>query len=149
LTVAAAVGPFTFFWGIMPWGIVGQPPEPGGVYNDMSNLKFITANTTALPYILVNQTNMKNWKDQPRVGIGNVYELRWYIHWASSAKSCDSNLLSVYGSLQFNILPDIFVHDPQISLDNLAGQCPQLGSVFEIDFIAANSSCSVIVTNGD
>lgn len=145
LTAAAAVGPFTFGWDIMPYGNVGEnDQEPGGVTNDRASIYFTSANATSEPFILVNQTNVHKWQYGPFYPYGSVYALQWSIEWDAGTKSCDSNPLGTLGWLFFNIN----INEPEPSLTNLTGTCPQIGAVYEINTTSANSSCSAVVTNG-
>lgn len=143
LTAAAALGPFSFGWDIMPYGRVGEDQEPGGVTNDFWSTSFTTANATAEPYILVNQTNVQKWEFGPWFPNGSVYALQWAISWDNPTKVCDSNPLGVFGTLFFNINLD----SPEPDLGNLTGQCPQLGGAYEIDTSAKNSSCSAVASD--
>ena len=143
LTAAAALGPFTFTWDIMPYGKVGENQEPGGVLNDVWSTTFTTANTTTEPYILVNQTNVQKWQFGPYYPHGSVYVLQWNIVWDVPIEPCNSDPLGVFGTLFFNIN----INSPEPDLGNLIGQCPQLGSAYEINTTAKNSSCSAVVNN--
>lgn len=143
LTAAAAIGPFTFEWDIMPYGNVGELQEPGGVLNDYASVYFTTANVTTEPYILVSQTDVQKWQFGPFYPYGSVYALQWNIQWDVDPGPCDSAQLGMLGTLFFNIN----INDPEPSLGNLTGQCPQLGAVYEINTAAKNSSCSAVVTN--
>ena len=144
LTAAAALGPFSFGWDIMPYGNVGGNQEPCGLVNDYWSTTFTTANTTAEPYILVNQTNVQKWQFGPDYPLGSVYALQWAFTWDSPIKVCDSSPLGVLGSLFFNIN----LNSPEPDLGNLIGQCPQLGGAYEINTtVAKNSSCSAVVSN--
>lgn len=143
LTAAAAIGPFTFEWDIMPHGNVGELQEPGGVTNDYASVYFTTANATTEPYILVNQTDVQKWQFGPFFPYGSVYALQWNIQWDVDTGPCDSARLGLLGTLFFNIN----LNDPEPSLTNVTGQCPQLGAVYEINTAAKNSSCSAVVTN--
>lgn len=143
LTAAAALGPFTFTWDIMPYGNVGEEQEPGGVTNDYWSVDFTPDSVTTEPYILVNQTDVQKWEFGPYYPNGSVYALQWAVMWNSSTKLCDSDPLGVFGTLFFNINID----SPEPDLGNLTGQCAQLGAVYEIDTAATNSSCSAVVTN--
>jgi len=143
LTAAAALGPFTFGWDIMPYGNVGENQEPGGVTNDFWTTTFTTANTTTTPYILVNQTNVQKWQFGPYYPLGSVYALQWFISWNVPIQPCDSDPLGVFGTLFFNIN----INSPEPDLGDLIGQCPQLGGAYEINTTAKNSSCSAVVSN--
>lgn len=145
LTAAAAIGPFTFEWDIMPYGKVGYPEthEPGGVLNDYASIYFTTANASTEPYILVNQTDVQKWQFGPFYPYGSVYALQWSIQWDDDIKPCDSAPLGVFGSLFFNIN----INDPEPSLGNLTGRCPQLGAVYEINTASKNGSCSAVASN--
>lgn len=145
LTAAAAIGPFTFEWDIMPYGKVGEPQtqEPGGVLNDYASVYFTTANASTEPYILVNQTDVQKWQFGPWYPYGSVYALQWSIQWDDDIKLCDSAPLGVFGTLFFNIN----INDPEPSLTNMTGQCPQLGAVYEISTASKNSTCSAVVSN--
>ena len=143
LTAAAALGPFTFVWDIMPYGNVGEDQEPGGALNDVWSTTFTTANTTTEPYILVNQTNVQKWQFGPYYPYGSVYALQWYILWDAPIEPCDSNPQDVFGELFFNIN----INSPEPNLGNLVGQCPQLGGAYEINTTVKNSSCSVVVSD--
>jgi hypothetical protein len=143
LTAAAALGPFTFGWDIMPYGNVGENQEPGGVTNDFWITTFTTANTTTEPYILVNQTNVQKWQFGPYYPLGSVYALQWFISWNVPIKPCNSDPLGVFGTLFFNIN----FNSPEPDLEDLIGQCPQLGGAYEINTTAKNSSCSAVVSN--
>ena len=145
LTAAAVLGPFTFSWDIMPWGNVGESPEPGGVLNDIwRSTTFTTANTNTEPYILVNQTNVQKWQFGPYFPLGFVYALQWGISWDDvPIEPCDSDPLGVAGILLFNIN----LNSPEPDLGDLVGQCPQLGGAWEINTTAKNSSCSAVVSN--
>jgi hypothetical protein len=147
LSAIAALGPFTFSWDIMPYGKVGENQEPGGVLNDYWETTFTSANATTEPYILVNQTNVRNWQFGPWYPDGSVYALQWGISWSTKddpIKPCDSDPLGVFGQLFFNIN----ITRPEPDLGTLIGQCAQLGGVFEINTTAKNSSCSAVVSNG-
>ena len=143
LTAAAALGPFTFGWDIMPYGNVGENQEPGGVTNDFWITTFTTSNTTTEPYILVNQTNVQKWQFGPYYPLGSVYALQWFISWNVPIKPCNSDPLGVFGTLFFNIN----IKSPEPYLGDLVGQCPQLGGAYEINTTAKNSSCSAVVSN--
>jgi hypothetical protein len=143
LTAAAALGPFTFEWNIMPYGNVDENQEPGGVLNDYASVYFTTANATTEPYILVNQTDVQKWQFGPYYPYGSVYALQWSLAWDADIKPCDSDRLGVFGTLFFNIN----INDPEPNLANLTGQCPQLGAVYEINTTSKNSSCSAVVSN--
>jgi hypothetical protein len=143
LTAAAALGPFTFTWDIMPYGKVGENQEPGGVLNDVWSTTFTTANTTTKPYILVNQTNVQKWQFGPYYPHGSVYALQWGIVWDVPIEPCNSDPLGVLGTLFFNIN----INSPEPDLGDLIGQCPQLGGAYEINTTAKNSSCSAVVSN--
>lgn len=143
LTAAAALGPFTFGWDIMPYGNIGENQTPGGVYNDFWITTFTTANTTTEPYILVNQTNVQRWPYGPYYPLGSVYALQWFISWNVPIKPCNSDSLGVFGTLFFNIN----INSPEPDLGDLIGQCPQLGGAYEINTTAKNSSCSAVVSN--
>ncbi|RAO65455.1 uncharacterized protein BHQ10_001467 [Talaromyces amestolkiae] len=143
LTAAAAIGPFTFEWDIMPYGNVGELQEPGGVLNDFASVYFTTGNATTEPYILVNQTDVQKWQYGPYYPHGSVYALQWNIQWDVDTGPCDSARLGMLGTLFFNIN----LNDPEPNLTNVTGQCPQLGAVYQINTAAKNSSCSAVVTN--
>lgn len=143
LTAAAALGPFTFVWDIMPYGNVGENQEPGGALNDGWWTTFTAANATTEPYILVNQTDVQKWQFEPYYPDGSVYALQWGITWNAPIQPCDSDPLGVFGALFFNIN----ITCPEPDLGNLTGQCPQLGSVYEINTTAKNSSCSAVVSS--
>jgi hypothetical protein len=144
LTAAAALGPFTFAWDIMPYGNVGENnQEPGGVTNDVWTTTFTTVNTTTEPYLLVNQTDVQNWQFGPSYPNGSVYALQWNIQWDVPIQPCDSNPLGVFGWIFFNIN----LNSPEPDLGNLIGQCPQLGGAYEISTTAKNSSCSAVVSD--
>jgi hypothetical protein len=144
LTAAAALGPFTFGWDIMPYGNVAGNQGPGGVTNDDWITTFTTANTTTEPYILVNQTNVQKWQYEPETNyLGSVYALQWFISWNIPIQPCDSDPLGAFGTLFFNIN----INSPEPDLGDLIGQCPQLGGAYEINTTAKNSSCSVVVSN--
>jgi hypothetical protein len=143
LTAAAALGPFIFAWDIMPYGNVGENQEPGGVTNDYWTTTFTTANTTSEPYILVNQTNVQKWQFGPYYPLGSVYALQWYISWDFPIQPCNSDPLGVFGTLFFNIN----INSPEPDLEDVIGQCPQLGGAYEINTTAKNSSCSAVVSN--
>lgn len=143
LTAAAAIGSFTFAWGIMPYGNVDDNQEPGGVLNARASVYFTTANATTEPYILVNQTDVQKWYFKPQYPYDYFYALQWGIEWDAGTKACDSNPLGVFGTLFFNVS----INDPEPSLANLTGQCPQLGAVYEINTTFKNSSCSAVVSN--
>jgi hypothetical protein len=144
LTAAAALGPFTFAWDIMPYGNVGENnQEPGGVTNDVWTTTFTTVNTTTEPYLLVNQTDVQNWQFGPSYPNGSVYALQWNIRWDVPIQPCDSNPLGVFGWIFFNIN----LNSPEPDLGNLIGQCPQLGGAYEISTTAKNSSCSAVVSD--
>lgn len=143
LTAAAALGPFTFLWDVVPYGNVGENLSPGGVLNDVWSTTFTTTSTTTEPYILVNQTDVQNWEFGPYYPYGSVYALQWSIEWDPPIKPCNSDILGVFGKLFFNIN----INSPEPDLGSLIGQCPQLGGVYEINMTAKNSSCSAIVSN--
>lgn len=143
LTAAAALGPFTFGWDIMPYGNVDGKQEPGGLSNDFSSIYFTTANATTEPYILVNQTDVQKWQFGPNYPYGSVYALQWSVNWNAPTKTCDSDPLGVFGTLFFNIN----INSPEPNLANVTGQCPQLGAVYEINTTSTNSSCSAVVSN--
>jgi hypothetical protein len=144
LTAAAALGPFTFGWDIMPYGNVAGNQGPGGVTNDDWITTFTTANTTTEPYILVNQTNVQKWQYEPETNyLGSVYALQWFISWNIPIQPCDSDPLGAFGTLFFNIN----INSPEPDLGDLIGRCPQLGNTYEINTTAKNSSCSAVVSN--
>jgi hypothetical protein len=144
LTAAAALGSFTFEWGIMPYGNVGlSGQEPWGVINDEWSTTFTTANSPTEPYILVNQTNVQKWQYGPNWPRGSVYALQWVISWNGPIQPCDSDPLGAFGTLFFNI--DIRGAEPD--LGDLVGRCPQLGNSYAINTTAKNSSCSAVVSN--
>lgn len=141
---AAALGPFTFSWDIMPYGKVGETQEPGGVFNDFFTASFTAANSSTEPYIFVNQTDVQKWRDGPFYPYGSVYALQWAFRWTGPVKTCSSDVLGVFGTLFFNIN----INAPEPDLVNLIGQCPQLGGVKIINTTATNSNCSAIVSYG-
>jgi hypothetical protein len=143
LTAAAALGPFTFAWDIMPYGNVAGDQGAGGVTNDDWITTFTTASTPTEPYILVNQTNVQKWQYGPNWPRGSVYALQWVISWNGPIQPCDSDPLGAFGTLFFNI--DIRGAEPD--LGDLVGRCPQLGNSYAINTTAKNSSCSAVVSN--
>ena len=146
LTAAAALGPCTFGWDIMPYGRVGEDQEPGGVTNDFWITTFTAANATTEPYILVNQTNVQKWQfGGAAYPLGSVYALQWFLSWNFPIQTCDSDPLGIFGILLFNIN----TNSPEPDLEDLIGQCPQLGATYEINTTATNSSCSAVVSNSN
>jgi hypothetical protein len=143
LASAAALGPFSFGWDIMPYGTVGGIQEPDGILNDNWRTTFNTSNTSTDPYILVNQTDVVHWELGPFYPNGSVYALQWSISWERPTKTCDSDPLGAFGTLFFNV--DIDGLEPDLA--NVTGQCPQLGGAYDIDTAAKNSSCSAVVSN--
>ena len=151
LTAAAALGPFSFSWDIMPYGYVGENQEPGGVTNDYWTAKFDAANTTTEPYILVNQTDVQKWQfgpnypysSEPYYPNGSVYALQWFMQWDVAIEPCDSDPLGMFGWVFFNIN----MGDMEPDLENLVGKCPQLGAVYEFNTTALNKSCSAVVSS--
>jgi hypothetical protein len=144
LTAAAALGPFTFIWDIMPWGNIGEKPVPGGVLNDECGTTFTSVNATTYPYILVNQTDVQKWQFGPYYPDSSVYALQYGIQWDTTDKVCDSDPLDVQiGTLFFNIN----IGSPEPDLEILVGQRPQLGRVSDINTTVKNSSCSAVVSN--
>jgi hypothetical protein len=143
LTTAAALGPFTFQWDIMPYGNVGENLVPGGVTNDLWFTNLTAADITTEPYILVNQTDVQKWQFGPWYPNGSVYALQWGLTWNYySNKTCHGIPLGVFGQFYFNINLD----SPEPDLDNLIGKCPQLGNVAEIN-PTANSYCLEVVSS--
>ena len=140
LTAAAALGPFSFSWDIMPYGNVGENQVPGGVTNDGWTTTFVAANTTTEPYIFVNQTDVHKWQWGPYYPDGSVYALQWYIKRDVMIEPCDSDPPGVFGEVFFNIN----IGDMEPDLENLVGKCPQLGGVYEFNMTALNSSCSAV-----
>lgn len=86
---------------------------------------------------------MQKWQFGPFYPYGSVYALQWSIQWDDDIKPCDSAPLGVFGSLFFNIN----INDPEPSLGNLTGRCPQLGAVYEINTASKNGSCSAVASN--
>jgi hypothetical protein len=146
LPAAAALGPFSFAWDIMPFGNVGEDQAPGGVTNDEWTARFVAANTTTEPYILVNQTDVQMWNYGPFYPAGSVYALQWYIQWDGANQPCDSDPLGVFGELFFNIN----IGDIEPDLENLVGTCAQLGGVYEFNRTAttlnSSTSCEAVVS---
>lgn len=144
-TAAAALGPFTFEWDIMPYGKVGEPQTqvPGGVTCDYWQTTFTADNTTTEPYILVNQTDVQKWQYGPFYPYGSVYALQWYLQWDDSTKMCKSDWLGPSGTFFFNI--DIKGQEPD--LGKLIGQCPQLAGAYRINTAVMNGTCSAVVSN--
>lgn len=143
LAAAAALGPFSFGWDIMPYGNVGEIQEPGGALNDYWGTTFTTVNASTEPYILVNQTDVVHWQFGPFYPRGSVYALQWSINWDRPTKTCDSDPLGAFGWIFFNI----DINSPEPDLANVTGQCPQLGGAYDINTAAKNSSCSAVVSN--
>lgn len=143
LTAAAALGPFAFSWDIMPYGHVGEDQVPGGITYDSWLTTFTTTSTITEPYILVNQTDVQKWPLWSFYPNGLVFALQWYISWDAPIKTCNSSPLGQLGWLFFNIN----INGPEPDLGNLTGQCPQLGTVYEIKKTASNRSCSAVVSN--
>ncbi len=148
LAAAAALAPFTFEWDIMPYGNVGENDQvPAGVVNDYATTTFTTANTTTEPYLFVNQTNVQKWQFGPMFPNGSVYALQWWISWHLPVQPCGVPVgfgpPNADGTLFFNIN----LNSPEPDLENLIGQCPQVGNAYEISTTAKNSSCPAVVSD--
>lgn len=143
LAAAAALGPFSFTWDIMPYGKVGEPWVPGGVVNDFFSLNFSPANATNEPFILINQTDVQKWQFGPWYPDGSVYALQWGFQWEKSSKTCASNPDFITGQNYFNIN----LGAPEPDLQNVTGNCAQQGTLWDLNPSATNSSCKVVVSD--
>ena len=147
LAAAAAIGPFTLEWDIMPYGNVGETQEPGGAVNDYAKTTFTNTTITAEPFLFVNHTNVQKWQFGPMSPNGSVYSLQWWIFWDLPIQPCGVTvglgLSDTNGTLFFNVN----LNSPEPDLANLIGQCPQVGNAYEINATAENSSCPAVVSD--
>jgi len=144
LSAAAAFGPVIFEWYIMPYGKVGEKPQPGGVTNEEWQMTFNATNAPAGPFILVNQTNVVKWPFGPYYPDGSVYALMWTLGWSGSSGPCQSRI-PLSGTLFFNI--NITRDEPDLA--GLAGHCPQFGGRLDFDGRLSNSSCESATAKAD
>jgi hypothetical protein len=94
LSAAAELGRFQFAWNIMPYNSISNP-RPGGVLEDgwainlAENNVSMLANDDGSPYILVNNTNPRDWVHGPDSGVGTAYALKWYVIWDNVSDQCE------------------------------------------------------------
>ncbi|KAF2113691.1 hypothetical protein BDV96DRAFT_578235 [Lophiotrema nucula] len=149
LSAAAALGPFTFLWDIMPYGIVGDL-RPGGITEDLWSVKLSSENVSGFenpdgsPYILVNLTNTTKWVHLPNYGVETVYALQWYVQWDAFWDQCRRSRL--FEKVLFNVRPDSLRVEAAPNpgdLRNVTGSCAQYGAMVEV--VGNNTdSCSNI-----
>jgi hypothetical protein len=142
LSAAAELGRFQFAWNIMPYNSISNP-RPGGVLEDVWAINLTAKNVSLLanddgsPYILVNNTNPRDWVHGPDSGVGTAYALKWYVIWDNVSDQCEVRPGGIKDQILFTLLPSYFYSDwkapdPEM-LGNVTGNCAQLGSVGEVN----------------